>query len=357
MADDDAERTEQPTARRLEQARADGDVAVSREFSGVVGLAAGLGALSFIWADGGAQLARTLRNLVEQSGRMVAAGVDWNAITGAIEREASRALLPVLLAPLVGMTAASLLQSGFVLRLKGLAPDLQRISPMRGFARLVSPHNLVETGKSLVKLVVSSFVVWRILSSGLPVLAVSDAVSTGRMTGLMVRLAFEVAIGLMAVQLVVAGLDVAWLRYSRMKKLRMTRQELRDEHKESDGNPQVKSRLRALRRQRARQRMMLAVPTATVVLTNPTHYAVALVYEQGSRSAPRIVAKGADEVASRIRTLARDHRVPLVANPPLARALFKVPLEEEVPRELFQAVAAVIAYVWRLNQRQAQPVG
>ena len=156
---------------------------------------------------------------------------------------------------------------------------------------------------------------------------------------------------LLVVQLVIAGLDVMWSRHRLQRRLRMSKQDLRDEHKENDGNPHVKARLRAIRRQRARQQMMQAIPKAAVVLTNPTHYAVALAYEQGSRSAPRVIAKGADEVAARIRALAREHRVPIVENKPLARALFTVPLDAEIPREHFQAVAAVIAYVWRLAQR------
>ena len=159
------------------------------------------------------------------------------------------------------------------------------------------------------------------------------------------------AAALFAVQLVIAGLEMLWSRHRLQQRLRMSRQDLRDEQKENDGNPQVKGRIRAIRRQRARQQMMQAVPKAAVVLTNPTHYAVALAYEQGSRSAPRVVAKGADEAAMRIRALAAEHRVPIVENKPLARALFKVPLDQEIPREYFQAVAAVIAYVWRLAQK------
>ena len=166
------------------------------------------------------------------------------------------------------------------------------------------------------------------------------------------HLLLSAMVTMLVIQLVIASVDVAWVRYHRLQGLRMSRQDLRDEHKESDGNPQVKARVRALRRARARQRMLQAVPTATVVLTNPTHYAVALSYVQGSKQAPKVVAKGVDEVAARIRELAREHRVPVLPNPPLARTLFLVPLDQEVPSQQFQAVAAVIAYVWRLDQRR-----
>ncbi len=135
--------------------------------------------------------------------------------------------------------------------------------------------------------------------------------------------------------------------------MRMSRQELADEHKQTEGDPAHKAKLRALRRARARRRMMAAVPTATVVITNPTHYAVALAYERGGQGAPRVVAKGMDEVAARIRALAAEHRVPLVANPPLARALHRVDVDSEVPAEHFKAVAEIIAYVWRLRGQAA----
>jgi flagellar biosynthetic protein FlhB len=131
--------------------------------------------------------------------------------------------------------------------------------------------------------------------------------------------------------------------------MRMSRQDIKEEMRESEGDPQVKARLRQLRLQRARQRMMAAVPRATVVITNPTHYAIALVYDRSAGGAPRVVAKGVDAVAARIRAIAEENNVPLVANPPIARALFRVELDAEIPAEYFQAVAEIIAYVWRLR--------
>jgi flagellar biosynthetic protein FlhB len=158
---------------------------------------------------------------------------------------------------------------------------------------------------------------------------------------------------LAAVQAVIAAADIARVRFSHASGLRMTKQEVRDEHKETEGNPQIKGRIRKLRHQRSRQRMMQAVPEAAVVVTNPTHYAVALAYQKGAGGAPRVVAKGMDEVAERIREVARAHRVPIVANPPLARALHALDLDAEIPRELYQAVAELIAFVWGLRSRAA----
>jgi flagellar biosynthetic protein FlhB len=154
---------------------------------------------------------------------------------------------------------------------------------------------------------------------------------------------------------VVAAVDLGWTRWSHARSLRMNRQELRDEMREVEGDPQIKARIRRIRLTRARKRMLAAVPKATVVVTNPTHYAVALFYERGGGGAPRVVAKGVDEVAARIRELAEKARVPLVVNPPLARALWALELDSEIPTVMFQAVAAIIAYVWRLRTPARRP--
>jgi flagellar biosynthetic protein FlhB len=159
---------------------------------------------------------------------------------------------------------------------------------------------------------------------------------------------------MLGAQAAIAAADVFWERMQLARKLRMSRQEQKDEHKDTEGNPQVKARLRQLARTRSRKRMMKAVPKAAVVITNPTHFAVALAYERGATGAPRMVAKGADEVAERIREIAREHRVPIVANPPLARALFRFEIDTEIPSEHFKAVAEIIAYVWRMRAKAAR---
>ncbi len=349
------ERTEAATPRRLQRAREEGNVPISREVGGLVGL--GAGAL-MLWASLGGtgdQLAVVLRNLIAASGQFHLDGGNARALAGELAAPVARFALPIIGIATMSVVAATFLQSGVALHAKGLVPDLARISPARGVKRVFGLTNLVETLKSLVKLAAFGLVGRQILVSNVGPLARSGLLPIGIVGQHLSRLLFTAVIMLLAVQLVIAGLDVAWVRISRARDLRMSRQDLRDESKE-DGNPQVKGRLRALRRARARQRMMAAVPTATVVLTNPTHYAVALSYQQGSKQAPRVVAKGADEVAARIRAVARDHRVPLVSNPPLTRTLFKIPLDEEVPREQFQAVAAVIAYIWRLDQQKRSSI-
>lgn len=175
----------------------------------------------------------------------------------------------------------------------------------------------------------------------------SLAVRTGEE---LVRLLVTLSLG----QGVIALFDLLWVRWRFHDRLRMTLQEVKDEYKEAEGDPKLKARVRQIRTARARRRMMAAVPKATVIITNPTHYAIALQYDRGTNGAPRVVAKGMDDVAARIRQVASQNRVAVVPNPPLARALYAVPLDAEVPAEHFKAVAAIIAYVWRLRS-QARP--
>ena len=234
-------------------------------------------------------------------------------------------------------------------------PQLGRLNPQRGIKRIFGGDNAVETLKALVKLLAFVLALYHVLGGLWPVFLGSTGWDAGTLAERTAGLVLHATLMLLAVQAGIAVLDTAWVRYRHTSKLRMSRQDLRDEHRQSEGDPHVKGRIRQLRRQRAKRRMMDAVKTATVIITNPTHYAVALVYENGGKGAPKVVAKGVDELAARIREMALDHKVPLVANPPLARALYTVPLDAESPREHFQVVAGIIAYVWRLKRPPPGP--
>jgi flagellar biosynthetic protein FlhB len=205
--------------------------------------------------------------------------------------------------------------------------------------------------KSLIKLALFGACLWIAIGRVLPDLPVAPLRDATTLLHSLLVTGVHLALLLLGVQAAIAGADLLWERASFAKQQRMTRQEQRDEHKESEGNPQAKQRLRQLARARVKRRMLKAVPKAALVLTNPTHYAVALAYERGAKGAPRVVAKGADDVAERIRDVAREHRVPIIANPPLARALFRVEIDTEIPAEHFKAVAEIIAYVWRMRAR------
>lgn len=342
------DRTEAATPRRVQQAREEGQVPVSRELDTLVGMVA----VTLVAMTVGPTLLREvtmrLRGFLAQAHSQALLGeTGWIQVAAAIAFAAG----PIVLLILAGGIAATLLQTGFLLHGGALQPKLSRLNPGAGLARLVGVENLVETIRSFAKLgLVGLFLWWAMpadLSAilGLPFHGMATLLDR---TGDLVIRALLAAI---AAQTLIAGADIAWVRYRHFQKLRMSRQDILDETKDTEGDPRIRARLRQLRQQRARRRMLTAVPNATVVITNPTHYAVALVYDRATHAAPRVVAKGVDSMAARIREVAEANRVPLVANPPLARALYRVELDAEIPAEYYQAVAEVVAYVWRLSQR------
>ncbi len=259
---------------------------------------------------------------------------------------------PLVLA-FIAAFGASYLQFGLLWSAENLMPSLDKISPLSGFKRIFSLRSVTELLKGMLKIAVVATVVGAFV---LP--SVGDI---HRLIGMdMIQLmavindkVHIVLIGVFAVMGVIAVADILYQRFEYMKGLRMSRQELRDEFKQTEGDPLVKGRLRQLRMERARRRMMGEVPNADVVVTNPTHYAVALKYDQSAMSAPKVVAKGTDKVAERIREVAKDADVPIVENPPLARGLYAaVDIDQEIPPEYYKAVAEVISYIFKLKKRR-----
>lgn len=348
---DKEDRSHPASQRRLEQARAEGNVPLSRE----VPTLAGLGAVTLLLVMMGPQLGH---DFVARLAVMLAssAHADPAAAVKAAVMTSMMMAAPLVLGGLVAAAASVLLQTGFLLKTSALMPDLARLDPRRGLSRVFGVGGLVEAAKSIVKLVVLGAAVWNAVSSALPELAGAVYWEPSMLADRLLRQVLHLMLVLLGVQTVIAGADIAWMRYRHASDLRMSRQELKQESQESEGNPHVKGKLRQMRMTRARRRMLAAVPQATVIVTNPTHYAIALSYDRGRSSAPRVVAKGVDEVAARIRAVAQEHRVPLVANPPLARALYLVELDAEIPAEHFKLVAEIIAYVWRLRTRASQAV-
>jgi flagellar biosynthetic protein FlhB len=341
------ERTEAATPRRLMRAREEGRVPLSREAAPVAVLA--MGALLLVVAGPAAA-----RGLLQRLAALLAASAATPPEV-ALHRALLAAMLlagPFLLACAAAGTIAVLAQTGLALNLNALLPDLARLDPRRGLGRLISPTALLEAGKSLLKLVAVAGVAWMVLGGALPLLPAAMLWDPVTLLDHTARQVLRVTLALLGAQAVIAGFDIARSRFSFARGLRMTREEVKEEHKDTEGDPRIKGRIRRLRMQRARRRMMQAVPKAAVVVTNPTHYAVALAYQRGSVSAPRVIAKGVDTLAWRIRDVAREHNVPIVANPPLARTLYALELDAEIPRELYQTVAEVIAYVWKLRTRR-----
>jgi len=270
--------------------------------------------------------------------------------------EAALALAPFLALMVIATLASPLLLRGWLFSTKALAPKFERLNPLTGIKRVFSSQGLVELVKSLAKVgllgVVSFWLIWSNLDAIFSLSLENPATAIEHMGDLIGRV-FMLASGAM---IFIVVLDLPYQIWSYYNKLKMTKEQLRQEAKESDGDPHVKARIRAQQREMARRRMMAEIPTADVVVTNPTHYAVALKYSEGKMGAPRVVAKGADAVAARIREIAAENRVPLLEAPPLARALFRhTELGDEIPATLYAAVAEVLAYVFQL--RHFQQVG
>ena len=340
------DRTEAPTGRRLQKAREDGQVALSREMVTLVALAA---ATTLLATKGGSMANWLMRDL---------ARVLETLHVGNFRQASASALLaglwvagPVAVVVLVGATVATLVQTRLLITPSALAPKFSRLDPRKRLSRIFGIGALIETGKSLLKLAVVAAAAIFALRTAAPQLSSSLGWSAGLLGQRTAEAVMNVLLWVLGAQTAITMMDVTITQIRHWRQLRMSRNEIRDEHKDSEGDPMIKRRVRQIQQQRARRRMMAAVPQATVVLTNPTHYAVALAYDPAKGAAPRVVAKGADEVAARIREIATSNGVPLVANPPLARALFKVELDAEIPAEHFRIVAEIIAYVWRLKGR------
>lgn len=355
MADEnDFERTEPASPRRLEQAREEGQVARSQELN-TFALLATVGVS--VWLLG-SQLLAGLTGLM-RSGLTLSAGDGFQTgqmvnLLGRHGASGFMTIAPVLAASFLAALVAPLLLNGWLFTLKPLQPNFSRLNPATGFGRIFSVHGLIELAKAVAKVLVvggvAALVIWNSLDA---VLSLSQETASNATTHAARLVGWTLLLTVGGMVLIVA-IDVPYQLWNHYRKLRMSRSELRREAKDTEGDPQIKARIRSLQREAARKRMMAEVPKADVVVTNPTHYAVALAYKENSMRAPRVVAKGRDLTALRIRELARQHNVPIVEIPPLARALHRhTELEDEIPETLYTAVAEVLAYVFQLRRFNA----
>lgn len=354
----DLEKTEAATPRRLEKAREEGQVARSRELNTFVLLALGAGAL---WVLGG-PLASTLIRIMQQSmwfsPGFLAEPEQMVTLAVASAFQALVGLAGLFGLLLVAAVLSSVALGGLVLAGKALAPKFERLNPLKGFKRMFSAHTLVELFKTLSKAaVIGGIGAWAITVSVDEWLSLTRAPVHEALVSGMNRVALT-CVGIVSALLLIVLIDVPWQLWSHHKKLRMSRQDVKQEHKESEGDPLLKGKIRQMQRAVARRRMMAAVPTADVVVTNPQHYAVALSYQAERWQAPRVVAKGSGLVAARIRELARENKVPLVRVPPLARALHEhVEIDHEVPAALYEAVAQLLVWAYQLRDGASASVG
>lgn len=349
----DQEKTEAPSPQRLQKAREDGQVPQSRELTTFVLLMTGGTSLWVMSGHLGQALSNIVRSALHFEPEIAREPAHVMAQLSRQFFEAALALAPFFLLLLLAILAAPLLLRGWLVSPKALMPKFSKLNPVSGLKRIFSHQGLVELLKAIAKAgLLGTIAVWLIWSNLDAIFSlVSEAPASAiRHMGDLIGKVFLLIAGTMVF---IVLLDVPYQLWSHHKKLRMSKEELRKEAKESEGDPHIKARIRAQQREMARRRMMAEVPTADVVVTNPTHYAVALRYEEGKMGAPRVVAKGADAVALRIREIAAEHHVPLLEAPPLARALFRhAELGDEIPAALYAAVAEVLAYVFQLRRYQ-----
>jgi flagellar biosynthesis protein FlhB len=343
------ERTEAATPKRLKELKDQGRVVRSTDLIMAGGLLAGFLVLQ---SFGGAAVGELRGEMERQFGMLLRA--DFTDATLADLWLNTGLLFFRLCAPLVALTVVGVVlnvaQTGLAINGKGLTPQFSRLNPLSAVKRICSMHGLVELTKTLLKAALVAFVLYHVYTESVPelaALAAADLRSSGpQVAALLMRLGLTAGAALLGLGI----LDYGYQRWDFIRSSKMTKDELREEFKQTEGNPQIKGRIRQLQRKIASRRMMQEVPKADVVITNPTHFAVALAYRPGEMGAPRVVAKGADAVAQRIKEIAREHDVPVLENKPLARALFAaVEVGTEIPIDLFQAVAEVLAYIYALR--------
>ena len=352
---DGQEKTEEPTPKRRREAREEGQVPRSRELTTLLVMVGSAGALLALGEGMATGLARTLESAFQADRELIFDPKAPLELLGGSLWRVVGVVGPFAVIMLVLTVAASSALGGLSFSVKALAPKFEKLNPLKGLKRIFGVNGLMELAKALVKVIIVGAIggtlFW--LSWGRFEAIAAAPLESGM--ALASHVFFYTFLAVSAVLIIPAAADVPYQLWEHTRKLRMTRQELKEEFKQTEGRPEVKSRIRGLQQRMAQGRMMEKVPEADVVVTNPTHFAVALKYDQLRMGAPRVVAKGTDRVAARIRELAAEHRVALFEAPPLARALYHHgALDQEIPAGLYLAVAQVLAYVYQLRgPRQA----
>ncbi|MBY0356192.1 MAG: flagellar biosynthesis protein FlhB [Rickettsiales bacterium] len=359
MAEDDNDqdsKTEEPSQKRLEDARKKGQIPSSKELNTFFLFAT----LALVLSTMAASLSRdTMSILSTFISRPEDISSDFGNLHILLEHvvaEMGSVMLVPLFMFMLAALAAGGLQTRFNISAESLKPKLEKISILKGFGRIFSKKGLFEFIKGIFKIVIAGLVAfWAVWPSRLQLQILSDK-DTQDILALIMALTKKLLISIVIVMFLLAIVDYVYQRFVHLKSLRMTKQEVREEYRQQEGDPHVKQRLKSIRAERARKRMMAAVPDADVVITNPTHFAVALRYDAGKMEAPIVVAKGVDKVAFKIREIAEKNKVMVMRNPPLARALYdNTDIDEKIPLEYYKAVAQIIGYVYKLKGRTIRP--
>lgn len=350
---DDDQKTEEPSEKRLEDAQKEGQAVVSKEIVHWVMLTASATVLLLIMPSSSKKIAKTILPLLSMPHEIL---FEPAAIKHLLFSLFGNVLL-ILALPLgvlvIAPLAAGILQVGTSFSFSTLAPKFDRISVIKGFGRIFSQKALVEIIKSILKIAVLGTTLFFTFKKQLYHVEAWITLSLRELHTLLQDLIWEIFLIFLIVLSFIAGVDYLFQRYDFMKQLKMTKQEVKDEHKESEGDPHIRQKLRQLRQEMSKKRMMAAIPTATAIITNPTHFAVAILWDQESMTAPKVVAKGQDHIALKIREIAEKNKIPIVENPPLARSLFdNIEIEQEIQPQHYKAVANIIHLVAKIKQRQ-----
>ncbi|MBI5445665.1 MAG: flagellar biosynthesis protein FlhB [Deltaproteobacteria bacterium] len=353
MADTDRDdRTEPATAKRRREAREEGQVARSIEVVTAFVLGAALLGLWMGAANAYSELSALTRHVL---GLRVQETLSRDAVIALVIRVSGslvRAVLPVLGAGLIGGLAGNLVQVGFLVSWKAVTPNPDRLNPISGFQNLFQKAKLIDLIKTFLKVIVVAWAAYAAIRGRLEEIPHLTELSPAGLLAYSADISFQILKNCLLAVLVIALFDYFFQRWQYEERLRMTKQEVREEYRETEGDPLIKSRIRNLQREMARRRMMAEVPKADVVITNPTHFAVALRYTPTEMNAPQVVAKGADVLAQKIQEVARENGVPLFQSPAVARTLYRqVDIGDSIPADLFQAVAEILAHVYRLSGR------
>jgi len=352
MADDrdPSQQTEEPTQKRLDEAREHGDVVKSAELQTLILLFGGTLAIAAFGHSAAASLAQSLTRFLSEPDQMGTGPVELMALMRQILVQLGLIVGPIFAVMMIAGLAGNLVQHRPVFTLDRIKPDFSKLSLTSGLKRMFGVDGLSNLFKGLIKIVIVGAAIWTQLWPDRGNLEAVLDQSPAAVAGDMTHLLFKVLIAALSALAFIAGADYLLQRFQFLKRNRMSKQEVKEEYRQTEGDPVVKAKVRQIRQERAKRRMIAAIPTASVVIMNPTHFAVALRYESGKMAAPICVAKGVDALALRIRDVAKEHDVPVVENPPLARALYAtVDVDETIPPEHYKAVAQVIGYVMRLT--------
>ncbi len=347
---DDSQKTEDPTPKKIEESRKRGQVAMSREINNWVMLFTATIVVLSIGPAVMSNLTVHMKSYIEKAHTMPSVPGGFGFVLGETFYEVIGFLTLPLLVLFVAAICGPFFQIGPLIAPEIIKPDFSKISPFKGFQRLFSMRSIMEFVKGILKLGIIGAIGVILLMPFYGQIDHFIGLSLPTMMDELTSLVFRLMAGILVVLLVVAVIDLIYQRYEHNKKMRMSKQELKDEYKQTEGDPHVRAKLRQLRQEKASQRMMQAVPEADVIITNPTHYSIALKYNPEEMDAPIVVAKGVDDLAMRIREVANENDIPLFENKPLARVLFDtVEIDEMVPETHYRAVAEVISYIFQLK--------